>query len=179
MILAWAAAGVLFLVGFVYSIRIMRRGMTTLDDSRSLYLERIREGERRLLEDKKNMPLDEHMRILHAGVRDLLALAGDPSGHHVECQGRVVLLHTPKGPWRVELFMREALLRGSGKTVFGQSRWRLSGFDREEHFQDLAGLMRALHEALRDEGSLPPQPSHLARRISHEIQRDMPSHRKR
>ncbi|MBQ3060500.1 MAG: translation initiation factor IF-2 [Desulfovibrio sp.] len=165
MIFVWAVAGVLLLAGFMYSVRIMRKGITTLDDDRAQYLERIREGERQLAEDRKNISMAEHLHILHAGVRDLLRLAGDPPDFSLAEDARGVVLHTPDGDWRLELHMREALLRGSRKSVHGQSRWLLRGFGREEHFEDLAGLMHALHQYLHGKDSLPPRPEHLERRL--------------
>ena len=41
MILEWAAAGAVILAGLIFCVRIMRRGITTLDEDRVQYLERI------------------------------------------------------------------------------------------------------------------------------------------
>ncbi|MDO5484442.1 MAG: translation initiation factor IF-2, partial [Desulfovibrionaceae bacterium] len=174
MILAWAAAGALLLVGFIYSARVMKRGITTLDEARAHHWERIQEGERQLQEDRKNIPLNEHVHILRVGVEDLLHLAGDPPGFYLEDQERAVVLHTPNGPWRMELFMREALLRGSGKTIHGQSRWLLSGFGHEEHYEDIAGLMHSLHDHLRGDNGPPPSLECLARHLSRKEIRALP-----
>ena len=58
--------------------------------------------------------------------------------------------------------------RGTRKVLHGRSRWLLSGFDRDETFDDLAGLMRSLNAHLRGDEMVTPEPAHLARRLSHQ-----------
>lgn len=166
MILEWAAAGAVFLAGLVFCLRIMRRGITTLEQDRDQYLERIRAGERQLHEDRKNISLDEQCRLLRAAVEDLLRLAGNPPGHELSGEGPSLLLRTPTGEWRVELNMSERSLRSTRRILHGRSRWLLSGRGREESFDDLADLMRSLNAHLRGEDMTPPEPAHLARRLS-------------
>lgn len=168
MILEWAAAGAVILAGLIFCLRIMRRGITTLDQDRDQYLERIRAGERQLDEDRKNISLDEQCRVLRAAVEDLLRLAGDPPGHELSGKGTRLVLRTPAGEWRLELSMRERSLRGTRKVLHGRSRWLLSGFGRDETFDDLAGLMRSLNAHLRGDEMVTPEPAHLARRLSHQ-----------
>ncbi len=164
MMLAWAVAGALLVAALVYSARVMKKGITTLDETRARNLERIHDGERQLLEDRKNMPLDEHVHILWAAVADLLHLAGNPEGLLPERKGRQVILHTPQGCWHMAPNMRQTTLHSSHRTVQGRSRWLLQGFGKEEHFDDVAGLMRALHLHLQGE-RLSVYPKHLARRL--------------
>ena len=106
MILEWAAAGAVILAGLIFCVRIMRRGITTLDEDRVQYLERIHAEERQLDEDRKNISLDEHLHVLHAAVADLLRLAGNPPGHALTGHGSTLVLRTPEGEWRIELIMR-------------------------------------------------------------------------
>ena len=130
--------------------------------------ERIRAGKRQLDEDRKNISLDEQCCVLRAAVEDLLRLAGDPPGHELSGKGTRLVLRTPAGEWRLELSMRERSLRGTRKVLHGRSRWLLSGFDRDETFDDLAGLMRSLNAHLRGDEMVTPEPAHLARRLSHQ-----------
>lgn len=166
MILEWAAAGAVILAGLIFCVRIMRRGITTLDEDRAQYLERIHAEERQLDEDRKNISLDEHLHVLHAAVADLLRLAGNPPGHALTGHGSTLVLRTPEGEWRIELIMRERTLRRTHKVLHGRSRWLLSGFGRNEHFEDLAGLMCNLNAYLHGDKLVPPEPAHLARRLS-------------
>ena len=106
--------------------------------------------------------------MLRAAVEDLLRLAGDPPGHELSGKGTRLVLRTPAGEWRLELSMRERSLRGTRKVLHGRSRWLLSGFGRDETFDDLAGLMRSLYAHLRGDEMVTPEPAHLARRLSHQ-----------
>ncbi len=166
MILEWAAAGAIILAGLVFCLRIMRRGITTLEQDRNKYDERIRAGERQLHEDRKNISLDEQCHVLRAAVEDLLRLAGNPPGHELSGNGTSLVLRTPTAEWRLELNMRERSLRTTRKVLHGRSRWLLSGGGHEECFDDLAALMRSLNARLRGDDMAPPGLEHLARRFS-------------
>ncbi len=166
MILEWAAAGAAILAGFFFCFRLMKRGLTTLDEDRAGYYARIRAAEEQLREDNKNISLSEHLYIARAGLEDLLRLAGNPPGFSLSGQGQTFFLHTPHGPWRIALSMRERTLRGTRKVVHGRSCWQLSGFGLDEHFDDLASLMCSLNAHLRGDAGVPPEPPQFARRIS-------------
>ena len=58
----WAAAGIVFLLVVVFSVRLMKRGLFTLEDERALCEERIRLMEEELRQDQKNMASSEHLR---------------------------------------------------------------------------------------------------------------------
>lgn len=162
----WALAGAVVLVGLVFCFRIMRRGMSTLDDDRRKFLARIRDGENKLGEEQKQVAAAEHLALMRAAVEDLLRLADSPPGYSMETAGRTILLHTPKGTWRLELAMREISLKTRHKVLHGRPRWFLSGAGREEQHTDAAAVMRSLHAHLRAEGELEPEPPHLARRLA-------------
>lgn len=170
MILEWAAAGAVFLMGLVYCVRMMKRGLTTLEDERSQCLARIQSMEDQIREDRKNMASSEHLHIARAGLKDLLRLAGNPPGFSLTGgaqPGQTLVLHTPMGQWRIALLMRERTLRRTRKVAHGRGRWRLSGFGLDEEYSELADLMCVLNARLRGEANLPSEPPHLARRMIH------------
>lgn len=162
----WVIAGAIVLVGLVFCFRIMRRGISTLDDDRRKFLARIREGENKLGEEQKQVAAAEHLALMRAAVEDLLRLADSPPGYRMEKAGRTILLHTPKETWRLELAMREISLKSRQKVLHGRPRWLLSGPGHEEQHTDAAAVMRSLHAHLRTEGELAPEPPHLARRLA-------------
>lgn len=153
----WIAAGVVLLVVVVFCVRLMKRGLTTLEDERALCDERIRAMEEQIRQDQKNMPSSEHLHIALAALRDMLRLADYPSGFWLEVVkddsgssiGKVLVLHTPDGDWRVSLSMRERQLRAVQKVAHGQGRWHLYGSDIHEEYTGLPQLMCALHNHLR------------------------------
>ena len=124
----WGAAGVVLLIVVVFCVRLMKRGHTTLEDERALCDERIRSMEEQIRQDQKNMASSEHLHIALAGLRDMLRLAGYPSGFWLEVQDhargasneKALVLHTPDGDWRVSLSMRERQLRAVHKVFFGE-----------------------------------------------------------
>lgn len=167
MLLEWGVIAAILLGAMIFCARIMRKGITTLDEDRQHYLERIREEENRLAEDRKNISSTEHLQIMRAAVEDLLRLAGNPEGYSIGTQGRSLTLQSPKGPWLIELVMRERNLKLSGRTLHGRSRWRLEGNGHCENHDNPASLMRSLHaQLLANEKQPEPEPAHLAARIA-------------
>lgn len=167
MLIEWAAIAAILLGAMIFCARIMRKGITTLDEDRRLYLERIHEEEHRIAEDRKNISSTEHLQIMRAAVEDLLRLEGNPEGYAIKGQGRAITLETPKGPWTIELVMRERSLKSCGRTLHGKSRWRLEGCGQSEDHDSPASLMQCLHAHLRtNEQSPAPEPPHLAARLA-------------
>lgn len=164
-LLGWVMGGAVMLAALVFCFRIMRRGMSTLDDDRRKFLAKIQDGEHKLKEEQKQVPAVEHLALMRAAVEDLLRLENAPPGYRVESAGRTILLHTPRGTWRVELAMREASLKSRQRILHGRPRWFLSGMGHEEQHGDPASLMRSLHGHLHSQEELPPEPRHLARRV--------------
>lgn len=144
----WAFLGAALLGIVLFCARVMRRGLTSLDADRARFLERLHATERRVREDRKNISAAEHVSIMKAAVDDLLRLAGNPEGYHATAAGRIIRLDTPRGPWLIELVMRERSLRTSGRILRGRSRWLLSGFDREEQHAEQITLMASLNAHL-------------------------------
>lgn len=162
----WVAAGAVMFAALIFCFRLMRHGLRTLDDDRRKFLERIHTGERQLAEERKQVPAAEHMALMRAGVEDLLRLADSPPGYRIEAAANVLLLHTPKGTWRMELGMRERILHSTHRVLHGRSRWFLSGLGHHEEHDDLGSLMCSLHAHLRADAELPEEPAHLTRRVS-------------
>ena len=133
----WAGAGAVFLAAVVFCVRLMKRGLTTLEDERAQCLERIRQMEEKIQEDQKNMASSEHLRVARAGLEDLLRLAGNPPGMRLEslakgqgeARGEALVLHLPEGEVRISLNMRERELKGVRKVVHGHGRWHLNGLE--------------------------------------------------
>lgn len=147
--LEWAGLGALLLGIIVFSGRLMRRGLTSLDDHRNAYLNSMRETEKKLHEDYKNMAADERMLIMKAAVADLLRLEGNPAGWEAQSENRRIKLITPRKTWIIELLVAERSLKGSQRTLRGRSRWILSDSERYEEHTDPASLMRSLNSQLR------------------------------
>lgn len=147
-IFEWAGFGALLLGLMMFCARLMRRGLTSLDEHRAHYLENIHQGERDVEEVNKSMGADEHLRIVHSAVNDLLRLDDNPSGFTLSLAKRKIILQTPEGPWEIELLMRERQLKGSQKVLHGRSHWRLSGFGKTEDHGDIAELMASLNRHL-------------------------------
>ena len=188
----WAGAGAVFLAAVVFCVRLMKRGLTTLEDERAQCLERIRQMEEKIQEDQKNMASSEHLRVARAGLEDLLRLAGNPPGMRLEslaqgqgeARGEALVLHLPEGEVRISLSMRERELKGMRKVVHGHGRWHLNGLGLNEEYTDLVPLMRALSARLAmylgggecasapycplgdPAADVPPELPHLARRFS-------------
>lgn len=165
-LLWWVVAGAVMLAALVICFRIMRRGMSTLDDDRRKFLARIHDDTHKLEEEQKQVAADEHLALMRAAVEDLLRLADSPAGYRMETAGRTILLHTPKGAWRLELAMRERSLKTRKLVLHGRPRWLLSGPGHEEEHTDAASVMRSLNDHLRTEAELAPEPPHLARRLN-------------
>ncbi len=165
--LQWAALGAIMLAALVFCARIMKRGLTTLDDDRKQCIEKIRLRERQLAEDRKNIPAADHMLLVRAAVEDLMRLEGRPEGFSITDHGNACELHCPTGDWRIELAMRELNLRSTKKVVHGRCLWLLSGKDCHETHADPASLMRSLNQHLHESMAVPGEPEHLARRLAH------------
>lgn len=188
----WAAAGAVFVAVVILCVRLMKRGLTTLEDERAQCLERIRQMEDKIKEDQKNMASSEHLRIARSGFEDLLRLAGNPADMRLEAvarglgeaQGEALVLHLPEGELRISLSMRERELKGVRKVAHGRGRWHLSGMGVHEEYTDLVPLMRAVSarlaaymDSVKDGKTqffplgdpavdVPPEQPHLARRFA-------------
>lgn len=148
----WAVLGAAALAIMMFCARMMRRGLTTLDQDRQRFFGRLEEGKRQLAEDRKKMPAAEHLEVMRAAMDDLLRLDDNPAGFAIMADGKKITLQTPKGAWEVELLMRERNLASAKKVLHGKSRWLLSGFNQKEYHNDPASLMKSLNEHLRGEG---------------------------
>ena len=150
-LLKWVPVLVVLVIGIIFCFRMLKRGHSTLEKTRTRHYGDIRAREQQLLDDRKNISPDEHLRMAHAAIADLLHLEGDRAGFSLSAQGSTLLLNTPDGVWRITLDMRERTLHHARKVLHSKECWRLCGFGREEEFADLTGLMRNLTAYLRGE----------------------------
>lgn len=163
--LEWAGLGAIMFALVIFCARIMRRGLTTLDDDRKQNKERIAEGMRRLDEDRKNISASEQLYLAEAAMHDLIRLERRVQECRIEADGNIIELRTPDSSWQVELLMHESALRSRHKILHGQSRWLLRGEEINESHREISSLMASIAGHLhgkREEG-LPP---HLARRLA-------------
>lgn len=162
--LEWAGLGAIMFALVIFCARIMRRGLTTLDDDRKQQLERIGEGKRKIEEDRKNIPASEQLYLAEAALRDLLRLDCRETACSLKKSGSILSLHTPDADWEVELLMRERSLRSTHKILHGQARWLLHGPNASEEHKEIATLMASLARHLHGEADSAP-PEHLSRRL--------------
>ena len=158
----WLAfTGVILLVAILFSLRLMRRGYTSLEKDRAHGLERIRQEEAQLRREQNSITAGEHFRVAHAGLADLLRLAGNPPGIHLEMENteengrpkKYLRLHLPEEDLRISVGMRvtQPLSSPSGR---GGRRmiWHLQRLSRdmefEEDYDDLVPLMHTVHTRL-------------------------------
>ena len=143
-----AAGAFIVLVGLIFSFRIMRRGIGSLERSTERMRERIEGEERKIAEDMRNMSSEEHMDVTTAAVRDLLRLTPGREACPVEVEGRRLVLHLPEGEVSLALAMQEASLRSLHKRIQGHAVWQVRGCRRDADFHDVASAMRHLDHIL-------------------------------
>lgn len=168
-IMEWGGLGALLLGIIMFCARIMRNGLTSLDDHRSQYLEKMHQEEKKLNEDKKNIAAQEHMTVIYSAVKDLLRLDNNPPGYSVKSEKQKIILTTPQGEWQIELLMRERRLKGSRKILHGRGKWLLSGFGVREDHLEVAGVMRSLNRHLHPDSDTGDQPENDKPAQSHGI----------
>lgn len=162
-VLEWAAIGALGLAILLFCARIMRRGLTTLDDDRKRYEERVREETRLLSECNKKITADEQLLLARAAIADLLRL--EQKECRVDSSDHTIDIGLPEQTVRVRLQMREINLRSTHRALHGQSRWLLEASGRSEEFRDIAALMARLNDLLHG-ANAEIVPDHIARRLS-------------
>lgn len=163
----WAALAAILFAIVIFCARIMRRGLSSLDDDRRQSLERIQEGKRKLEEDKKNISADDHLYLMEAAMRDLLRLDDREGDHILTRNDHILEIATPDSAFQVELLMRERSLRSRQRVLHGQSRWLLRGPGFQEEYSEPGELMASLTRHLRGEGDDTEMPGHLAIRLAH------------
>ncbi|MBD5553016.1 MAG: translation initiation factor IF-2 [Desulfovibrio sp.] len=162
-VLEWAALGALGLAILLFCARIMRRGLTTLDDDRKRHEERVREETRKLSECNKKITADEQLLLARAAIADLLRL--EQKECSVESSGHTIEIGLPDQTVRVRLKMREINLRSTHRALHGQSRWLLEASGLAEEYRDIAGLMARLNDLLHG-AKVEGVPEHIARRLA-------------
>lgn len=165
-IIEWAVLGALMFVILLWSARVMKRGLTTLDDDRGQFNARIAAGEKQLEEDRKNISAEEQLYVLGAALEDFLRLEKCPPEATVEKIGHSFEIKTPENTWKIELNMRERLLASTHKVLHGRGQWLLSGPNVSEAHTDLRELMRSLNRHWHGLQPMEPEPDFVARRIA-------------
>lgn len=164
-IFEWAAIGGVVLALFIFCARVMRRGLSTLDDVRRQHMEKIGEGKRKLEEDKKKITADEQFHLLDAAISDLIRLNPKPDLWRITRKNHIIDLSNGASHWQIELLMVERSLRSSGRVLHGKPHWLLRGADMQEHYTEIASLMASLNRHLQAREEPAPMPGHLARRL--------------
>ncbi len=163
-VIEWCVLGILMLAAMLFSARIMRRGLTTLEEDRSQYAARLAAEERQLDEDRKHISAEEHLYTTRAALEDFLRL--ENCSGQVELRGNVLEITGNGKTWQIELVMRERLLASTQKVLHGRSRWLLRGPNINESHTDIASLMSSLNAYWHAITPDNPEPAHLARRVA-------------
>lgn len=172
-----AAGAFIVLVGLIFSFRIMRRGIGSLERSSERMRERIEGEERKITEDMRNMSSEEHMDVTTAAVRDLLRLTPGREAIPVEVEGRRLVLHLPEGELSLALAMQEASLRSLHKRIQGHAVWQVRGCRRDADFHDVASAMRHLDHILRGHEKEAEELPQFSRRFAPPRGKTLPAHR--
>lgn len=171
-----AAGAFIVLVGLIFSFRIMRRGIGSLERSSERMRERIEGEERKIAEDMRNMSSEEHMDVTTAAVRDLLRLTPGREGCPVEVEGRRLVLHLPEGDLSLALAIQETSLRSLHKRIQGHAVWQVRGCRRDADFHDVASAMRHLDHILRGQEEETAELPQFARRFAPSRGMALPRH---
>lgn len=172
-----AAGAFIVLVGLIFSFRIMRRGIGSLERSSERMRERIAGEERKIAEDMRNMSSEEHMDVTTAAVRDLLRLTPGREACPVEVEGRRLVLHLPEGELSLALAMQETSLRSLHKRIQGHAVWQVRGCRRDADFHDVASAMQHLDHILRGYEKEAEELPQFARRFAPPRGKAQPAHR--
>ena len=172
-----AAGAFIVLVGLIFSFRIMRRGIGSLESSSQRLQERIDGEERRIAEDVRNMSSAEHMDVTTAAVRDLLRLTPGRESCPVEVENRRLVLHLPEGDVSLALAMQETSLRSLHKRIQGHAVWQVRGCRRDADFHDVGSAMRHLDHILRGHEIEAEELPQFARRFAQPRGTALPPHR--
>lgn len=166
-LLEWGVLGAILLGVMIYSARIMKRGLTTLDEERQQFLRHLAEGERKIAEDSKNISAYEQMYLMRVALEDFLLLEGEDPANALKISGNTLTIWGQRGEWQIELVMLERMLASTHRILHGQSRWILRYGVMEQEYADIAQLMAHLNAQWH--GHEPEQmvPEHITRRLAH------------
>lgn len=175
--LQWAGLGAIMLAAIIFCARIMRRGITTLEDDRKEYLARMAAGQRQIDDDNRNISANEQLALAQAALEDLLRLDNSATAR-LERTGKALTVSRGREVWKIELVMMERMLT-SHKMLHGQQTWLLHGEGIgeppsehhpdhciEETHTDIAGLMASFNNHWHGIHHAPLEPEHISRRIA-------------
>lgn len=158
--LMWAIIGVTGFAALLISFRITRRRGLSLDGYRARRDADFQKQEREMDAATFRMPSRERLHIVHAGLEDLLRLAGHPEGYGLNAREDAlragsILFQTPAGPLHLGFVRRESLpsvqwhSRSAHCGAHGSGLWRIWNDDRGEDFPSMEALMRRMDQFLR------------------------------
>lgn len=164
-IIEWATLGALLIALFIFCARLMRRGLSSLDDTRKKHLEKIDGEKQHLAEDAKNISAYDHLYVLHAALADLIRLSENPVAWQMHRHNNVITLKSPSAYWEIELVMRERALSSTRRILHGKPDWILRSKDSQEHFPEIGKMMKVLNEHIRSRAQSECLPPCITRRL--------------
>lgn len=164
----WSILAALLFAIIIFCARIMRKGLTTLEDHRREYISKIKATELQLQEDNKNISSQDHLYIMRIALEDLIRLESfkknsPAQNYEVVQEESKLFFKTPRGVLTVQLHMRERNLKTTRRVLHGKSRWTLTGFGYSHNYFDPAVLMRDLNIWLHSDNNdlfIPPYEPH-------------------
>lgn len=179
--LIWGIIGIVGLAALIISFRIARRGSLSLDGYRARRDAEFQRQEKERDAATFQMPSQERLHIVRAGLEDLLRLADYPEGFRLDkAEGEDtrrpgnILLHTPSGPLYLGFISRESLPLvqwNSRSTHCGAHAapglWRIWNDDRGEDFPSMAALMHRMDQVLRGGPLFDEEAPEFSRRFAH------------
>ena len=124
----YVLVGIVGIAGAAVAVRMMRKGLSTLDDARTSLHQRIRQTTADIVEKNKSTPVAEQLTLCAAAIRELVELDGDTatrSGMSVTCEGGCVRVRTPGHCLHVRYAVRTAQLKGVERELHGEGQWLL------------------------------------------------------
>lgn len=174
----WAIIGVTGFAALLISFRITRRRGLSLDGYRARRDADFQKQEKEMDAAAFRMPSRERLRIVHAGLEDLLRLAGHPEGYGLNAQddalrAGIILFHTPAGQLHLGFVRRESLphVQWHSRSAHCGARaapglWRVWNDDRGEDFPSMEALMRRMDQFLRGGPLFDEEPPEYSRRFA-------------
>lgn len=172
--LEWIAIGAITLTALFFCARIMRKGISSLDEDRERLKERLAEEEKKLARGEKDVSAQERLYVTKAAILDFLRLEAEKTGDshepELDIKGDTLEFMTPQGPFSARLVMRERLLATTRKVIHGRAKWILKGGAGDNAFEeehgDIGSLMASVNSHWHGRKPEAREPEFLARRLA-------------
>lgn len=125
----YVLVGIVGIAGAAVAVRMMRKGLSTLDDARTSLHQRIRQTTADIVEKNKSTPVAEQLALCAAAIRELVELDGDAAtrgGTSVACEGGCVRVRAPGHCLHIRYAVRAAQLKGVERELHGEGQWLLA-----------------------------------------------------